>query len=42
MVESFRAEVLEIAEGKIKVIRDYHKRVSATVSDRAQAEEDVR
>src|SRR5215471_11516357 len=29
VVESFRAEVLEIAEGKIKVIRDYHRSLPA-------------
>jgi hypothetical protein len=42
VVESIGVEVLEIADGKIKVIRDYHKRVSAAVSDRVQAEEDLR
>ena len=42
VVETIGAEVLEIADGKIKVIRDYHKRVSGAVSDRVQAEEDLR
>ena len=42
VVESVGAEVLEIADSKIKVIRDYHTRVSAAVSDRVQAEEDLR
>jgi ketosteroid isomerase-like protein len=42
VVESVGAEVLEIADGKIKVIRDYHNRVSAAVSDRVQAEQDLR
>jgi hypothetical protein len=29
------AEVLEIVDGKIKEIRDYHKRVRAAVADNA-------
>ena len=42
VVEEIGAEVLEIADGKIKVIRDYHKRVSAAVADGAQAREAMR
>ena len=32
-VEAIGAEVLEIVDGKIKEIRDYHKRVSAAAGD---------
>jgi hypothetical protein len=34
--------VLEIVDGKIKEIRDYHKRMSAAVADSAQAEDALR
>lgn len=36
-VEAIGAEVLEIVDGKIKEIRDYHKRVSAAAADNMQA-----
>ena len=42
VVEAIGAEVLEIAEGKIKEIRDYHKWVSAAVAERAQAGDAMR
>jgi ketosteroid isomerase-like protein len=35
VVEAIGAEVLEIANGKIKEIRDYHQRVSAAARDSA-------
>jgi hypothetical protein len=34
--------VIEIIDGKIKEIRDYHKRVTAAVTDSAQAGDAVR
>jgi ketosteroid isomerase-like protein len=37
VVEAVGAEMIEIADGKIKEIRDYHKRMSAAVADSAQA-----
>jgi ketosteroid isomerase-like protein len=37
VVEAIGAEVIEIVDGKIKEIRDYHKRVTAAVTDSAQA-----
>jgi ketosteroid isomerase-like protein len=33
VVEAIGAEMLEIVDGKIKEIRDYHKRVSAAAAD---------
>jgi ketosteroid isomerase-like protein len=37
IVEAVGAEVIEIVDGKIKEIRDYHKHVAAAVADSAQA-----
>jgi ketosteroid isomerase-like protein len=42
VVEAIGAEVIEIIDGKIKEIRDYHKRVTAAVTDSAQAGDAVR
>jgi hypothetical protein len=39
--EAVGAEVLEIVDGKIKEIRDYHKRVRAAVADSASVAEAV-
>ena len=41
-VEAIGAEVIEIADGKIKEIRDYHKRLTAAVANSAQAGEALR
>ena len=41
VVEAIGAEVLEISDGKIKEIRDYHKRVRAAVADNASVAEAV-
>ena len=41
VVETVRAEVLEIVDGKIKEIGDYHKRVRAAVADSASVAEAV-
>jgi hypothetical protein len=41
VVEAIGTEVLEIVDGKIKEIRDYHKRVSAAVADSASVAEAV-
>jgi len=41
VVETVRAEVLEIVGGKIKEIRVYHKRVRAAVADSASVAEAV-
>src|SRR5262249_25314950 len=41
VVEAVGAEVLEIVEGKIKEIRDYHTRVRAAVADSASVAEAV-
>ena len=37
VVESVGAEMIEIVDGKIKEIRDYHKRVKAVVEDASGA-----
>ena len=42
VVEAIGAEVIEIVDGKIKEIRDYHKRISAAVPDSAQAGDALR
>src|SRR5215472_7040540 len=42
VVEAIGAEVIEIIDGKIKEIRDYHKRMSAAVADSAQAGDERR
>jgi hypothetical protein len=39
--DAIGAEVLEISDGKIKEIRDYHKRVRAAVADNASVAEAV-
>ncbi len=42
VVEGIGAEVLEIVDGKIKEIRDYHKRVRVAVAGSAQPEDALR
>jgi ketosteroid isomerase-like protein len=42
VVEAIGAEVIEIIDGKIKEIRDYHKRMSAAVADSTQAGDSLR
>jgi ketosteroid isomerase-like protein len=42
VVEAIGAEVIEIVDGKIKEIRDYHKRMSEAVADTAQAGDALR
>jgi hypothetical protein len=39
VVEAIGAEVLEIVDGKIKEIRDYHKRISTAVAASASVAE---
>ena len=41
VVEAIGAEVLEIVDGRIKEIRDYHTRISAAVADSASVAEAV-
>lgn len=41
VIEAIGAEVLEIVDGTIKEIRDYHKRGSAAVADSASVAEAI-
>jgi hypothetical protein len=41
VIEAIGAEVLAIVDGKIKEIRDYHKRVRGAVADSASVVEAV-
>jgi taurine dehydrogenase small subunit len=41
VIEAIGAEVLEIVDGRIKEIRDYHTRISAAVADSASVAEAV-
>jgi ketosteroid isomerase-like protein len=42
VVQAIGAEVIEITDGKIKEIRDYHKRMTAAATDSAQAGDALR